>query len=76
MEQDFFTLYFGLNKELQAFTKKLLLDNEKGAAKELNKVITVLGKGVNAEQVIQQIEDEFFLVYAVEKGSLTNLTRV
>jgi len=61
---------------LQAFTKKLLIDNEKDAKKELNKTITVLGKGINAEQVIQQIEDVFFLVYALEKGSLTNLTRV
>jgi DnaJ-class molecular chaperone len=59
MEQDFLSLYFGSNKDLQAFAKKLLLANERDAAKELNKAITVLGNGANAGQLIKQIEEEF-----------------
>jgi len=59
MEQDYLSLYFGTNKELQAFAKTLLLSNKRDAAKELNKAITVLGNSVNAGQVIKQIKDEF-----------------
>ena len=59
MEQDFLSLYFGSNNELQAFAKKLLIANKKDAAKELNKAIIVLGSGANADQIIKQIEVEF-----------------
>jgi curved DNA-binding protein CbpA len=61
MEHDFCALYFGSNEDIQKFAKKLLLDNERDAAKELNKAITVLGKSVNSDKLIKQVEDEFGL---------------
>lgn len=67
MEQDFLNLYFGSNEDIQTFAKKLLLDNEKDAAKELNKAITVLGESFNPIKLITQIEDEFRLGYDTEQ---------
>ncbi|MGK0235657.1 MAG: curved DNA-binding protein CbpA [Psychroserpens sp.] len=64
MEQDFLSLYFGTNEDIQKFAKKLLHDNERDAAKELNKAISVLGKGVNSVTLIEQIKKEFRLIKA------------
>jgi curved DNA-binding protein CbpA len=72
MEQDFLSLYFGSNNELQAFAKELLLANERNAAKELNKAITVLGNGANAGQIIKQIEDEFCMESSVSSTNKAN----
>jgi curved DNA-binding protein CbpA len=68
MEQDFLTLYFGSNKELQAFAKKLLLDNKQDAAKELNKAITVMGNSINPIRLIEQIKNEFLPGYSAKKA--------
>jgi len=61
MEQEYLSLYFGTNVKIQRFAKRLIINNQSNAARELNKAITVLGKGLDADRVIVQIRSEFKL---------------
>jgi curved DNA-binding protein CbpA len=61
MEQEYFSLYFGVNKQIQSFAKTLIIGNHRDAARELNKAVTVLGKGVEVDRIIEQIKNEFDL---------------
>ena len=61
MEREYLSLYFGTNTKIQGFAKTLITGNNKDAARELNKAITVLGKGVEADSIIEQIKSEFNL---------------
>ena len=61
MEQEYLSLYFGTDKQIQVFAKALIISNHRDAARELNKAITVLGKGVDVDIVIKQIKSEFNL---------------
>jgi curved DNA-binding protein CbpA len=59
MEADFLSLYFGSNNIIQQFGQSLIHDKHKSAARELNKAIVALGQDIDAEQIIDQIENEF-----------------
>lgn len=61
MEQEYLSLYFGVDKQIQSFAKELIIANHRDAARELNKAITVLGKGVEVNRLIEQINTEFDL---------------
>jgi len=52
MENQFLSVYFGKNKEIINFARKLIYSGNKTAAKELNKYIKVLGSNINANKVI------------------------
>jgi curved DNA-binding protein CbpA len=53
--------YFGPNQEVMGYANKLLIDGYRAAAKELNQVVKIFGKDINAKSVINQIEVEFCL---------------
>lgn len=61
MEQEYLSLYFGVNKQIQSFAKSLIIDNHRDAARELNKAVTVLGKGIEVDRIVEQINTEFNL---------------
>jgi curved DNA-binding protein CbpA len=60
MEASFLKIYFGSNPKLVSFARKLIVDGHKDAAKELNRAISVLGTGVDADLVIARIRKRFF----------------
>jgi len=68
MEFEYLTLYFGSDKRIHSFAKALIFGNYRGAARELNMAITVLGKRVDVERVITQVKNEFNLNYSEPLG--------
>ena len=58
-EGNFLTLYFGANREIQAFARQLLFCGERGAAKALNAAIKVLGKSLGYENVSKIIGADY-----------------
>jgi hypothetical protein len=61
LEQHFLEKYFGVNKKIIAFAKKLILGKQKDAAKELNEVARLIGSGIEADSVIKKIVEKFAL---------------
>lgn len=59
MENKFLSSYFGKNKQLVNFAKELLMTDHRDAAKELNKVVSVLGDSAKADNIIEQIKEDF-----------------
>jgi hypothetical protein len=59
MERQFLSRYFGENPKLIDFAKSLIAAGDKSAAKELNRVVSVLGKGADAELVIRRVKQKF-----------------
>jgi hypothetical protein len=59
MERQFLSRYFGENPKLIEFAKSLIAAGDKSAAKELNRVVSVLGKGADAELVIRRVKQKF-----------------
>lgn len=60
LEKDYLERYFGLDQELVAFAKILILSGNKEAALKLNKYISVLGSNVNSKSVINRIKQDYF----------------
>ena len=50
MEKEFLERYFGNNDYIKDYAKKLILIKELNAAKELNKIVNVLGLKKNSPQ--------------------------
>jgi curved DNA-binding protein CbpA len=69
MELEYLISYFGTDKRIHSFAIDLILGGHRDAARELNKVITVLGKGVDVERVIAQVKSEFNLNDSNRKNS-------
>jgi hypothetical protein len=59
MEWDFLTTYFGSNKKIIEFAKKLISSGNQKAARELNKAIKILGDPENPEQIISTITKKY-----------------
>ncbi|OBT08058.1 hypothetical protein A9267_10045 [Shewanella sp. UCD-FRSSP16_17] len=71
MENRFLTTYFGTNPKIKQFAIALLVGGHRGPAKELNKVVTVLGSQINADSIIKQICDDFKLnIYSSESSEV------
>ena len=51
--------YFGSNEAIVEYAKQLLVNGDREAAKELNKVVRILGKDIVASTVIRNIDAEF-----------------
>jgi hypothetical protein len=51
--------YFGRNEKIIAYARQLLMDGDLLAAKELNRVVRVLGKDIEPSTVIDNITAEF-----------------
>jgi hypothetical protein len=60
LEASFLKVYFGSNPKLLTFARKLIQDGHKDAAKELNRAISVLGVGADANLIITQLQKKFF----------------
>ncbi len=61
MEMRFLTRYFGDDKDILTFAKKLILAGNRDAAKALNDYVRVMGGGIEASAIIQTIAKEFRL---------------
>lgn len=59
LEKAFLERYFGNDPEIVRFAKALCNSGNKAAAKELNRVISVLGKKLDAKPIIQRVRDKF-----------------
>ena len=66
LKEKFLTRYFGSNPSIHKFAERLIIENKKRAALELNRVVSVLGSSVEADQLIQKITREH-LTSAKEK---------
>jgi curved DNA-binding protein CbpA len=60
LEASFLKIYFGNNPQLLTFARKLIQDGHKDAAKELNRAISVLGTGADADLIISRLQKTFF----------------
>ena len=61
MESEFIARYFGKQPKIVAFARQLIVDGNKAAARELNRVVSVLGASAPAETIISRITSEFSL---------------
>jgi len=59
MENTFLQRYFGLNNEIIKFAKNLIRYGHREAAKKLNKIVDVMGDGVDPNLIISAIQKEF-----------------
>jgi curved DNA-binding protein CbpA len=59
LEASFLKVYFGSNPRLLTFARELIKDGHKDAAKELNRAISVLGTGADADLVIARIRKKY-----------------
>lgn len=58
-ENDYLERFYGSDKEIQGYAKKLLINNFFNAAIEVNKIIRFLGTSINIQQVIERIFEKF-----------------
>lgn len=59
MVAKYLSTYFGSNEIIVRYAKQLLLNGDREAAKELNKVVRIFGKEIVPSTVIQTIDTEF-----------------
>lgn len=59
IEQQYLEDYFGNDKLVVDFARELLLAGKRDGAKELNRMMKVVGGGVSAAKIIEQIEAEY-----------------
>lgn len=59
LEQAFLQRYFGTNAEVVKYARSLVQAGHKQAARALNKLVDVLGSGVDSALLIDRIEKEF-----------------
>jgi len=70
MESDFMRNYFGSDQQIREFANHLIKTRNKGAARELNKVVSIFGANIDVEGIIQQISDEFNIEKPVDLTKL------
>jgi curved DNA-binding protein CbpA len=63
MERAFLERYFGSDPEIIVFAKSLINSGNKLAAKELNRVISVLGTKTDAKRIIQRVSEKFNIAF-------------
>ena len=73
LEQDYLEKYFGENKEVLKFARKLILDNQMEAAKELNQAVKLLGVNVDSLIIINRIVSKFNLGTNVQPTNVSQL---
>lgn len=55
LEEHFLQKYFGKNKKILDYARKLILDGDKKAAKDLNRAIDLLGSEVDPDLIIRKV---------------------
>lgn len=71
MENQFLAIYFGDNKEIIAFARRLIMDGKKSEARSLNNAIRVLGSNVDPRMVIDKITNDWDLYQKSKEGAAT-----
>jgi len=61
LERRFLERFFGTNNEIINYARDLIFTNQRGAAKELNRLIEVVGSDVDPKLVIEKLDAQFFL---------------
>ena len=69
LEQSYLEDYFGNEPLIVDFARELLLAGKRDGAKELNRMVKVVGGGVSSAKIIDQIEAEYFPQRKAEKES-------
>ncbi len=59
LEAEFLIRYFGSNPKIIAFAKELIASGKKDAAKLLNRLVDVMGTGIEARLLIDRVLEEF-----------------
>lgn len=59
LERQFLETYFGRNEAVLVFAKKLITLGERTAARELNKVVSVLGNKADSNRIMDRIREKF-----------------
>lgn len=59
LEQNYLEDYFGKDSLIVDFARELLLAGKRDGAKELNRMVKVVGGGVSSIKIIEQIEAEY-----------------
>lgn len=59
MEEVFLGSYFGKNRAILQFAKRLIKQGNKPALKELNRAVTILGSNVDANLIVRKIVTDF-----------------
>ncbi|MCL5796880.1 MAG: hypothetical protein M1579_05200, partial [Gammaproteobacteria bacterium] len=59
LEQIYLEDYFGNEPLIVDFARELLLSGKRDGAKELNRMVKVVGGGVSSAKIIEQIEAEY-----------------
>lgn len=59
LKEKYLRRYFGTNKDVQTFALFLLKERNQSAAKELNKVVAILGDDATSERIISRVCDEY-----------------
>lgn len=73
LEQHYLEKYFGIDKEILKFAKKLILDNQKKAAKELNQAVKLLGSNIESALIINRIVSKFNLETNIQSTNVDQL---
>jgi curved DNA-binding protein CbpA len=60
LEKRFLESYFGTNTKLIEFATKLIMDGKRDAAKELNKIVSVLGSKIDAQPIIDKLYAKYY----------------
>ena len=69
-ENHYLEKYFGSNNDIKTFAKQLIIGKHRGAARELNGIISLLGSNVDAAVIIDRIREKFKLhsLLLISKG--------
>jgi curved DNA-binding protein CbpA len=75
MEVTYLDNYFGPNKIIMKFAKKLICDGHIQAAKELNRAVKILGASAEATVIISRIKSDFNLSPQKEEVDKENILK-
>lgn len=69
LEQIYLEDYFGNEPLIVDFARELLLSGKRDGAKELNRMLKVVGASVSSETIIEEIRDHYFATASYSKSS-------
>lgn len=75
LEQNFLETYFGKSEVILSFARELIRQSRKDVAKELNKVITILGDS-EPDEIINRLKNKHKIKTAVDTEKITALAMI
>lgn len=76
MEKNFLESFFGKNAIILRFARELIATGNKPAAKELNRVVSVLGSNANPQLIINRIKEKYFKQSSRNHPPIQDLARL